>query len=83
MEEIMEIQQEISLEKNQEKVGKVFKVLIDRKEGDLYVGRSEFDSPEVDNEILITSDSPLQNGNFYQVIITKADFFDLYGTLTN
>jgi ribosomal protein S12 methylthiotransferase len=83
MEEIMEIQQEISLEKNQEKVGKEFKVLIDRKEGDLYVGRSEYDSPEVDNEILIESAIPLQTGNFYQVKIEKADFFDLYGAITN
>jgi ribosomal protein S12 methylthiotransferase len=81
MEEIMEIQQEISLEKNQEKVGKEFKVLIDRKEGDLYVGRSEFDSPEVDNEILIDSSIPLLTGNFYRVIINRADYFDLYGTV--
>jgi len=79
MEEIMEIQQEISLEKNQEKVGLEFKVLIDRKEGDLYIGRSEYDSPEVDNEILIDSSEPLQTGNFYQVIINKADYFDVYG----
>ena len=83
MEEIMEIQQEISLEKNQEKVGREFKVLIDRKEGDLYVGRSESDSPEVDNEILIYSPEPLQTGNFYQVKIDRADYFDLYGTVTN
>lgn len=83
MEEIMEIQQEISLEKNQEKVGREFKVLIDRKEGDLYVGRSEFDSPEVDNEILIESVVPLQTGNFYKVRINRAEHFDLYGTITN
>lgn len=83
MEEIMEIQQEISMEKNQEKVGREFKVLIDRKEGDLYVGRSEFDSPEVDNEILVDSPEPLQTGNFYMVRIERADYFDLYGTLTN
>jgi ribosomal protein S12 methylthiotransferase len=83
MEEIMAIQQEISFEKNQEKVGKSFKVLVDRKEGDLFIGRTEYDSPEVDNEILITSSTPLQNGNYYQVRITKADFFDLYGTVIN
>jgi ribosomal protein S12 methylthiotransferase len=83
MEEIMEIQQEISMVKNLGKVGKVFKVLIDRKEGDLYVGRSEFDSPEVDNEILIESPVTLQTGNFYQVKINQADYFDLYGTITN
>lgn len=83
MEEIMEIQQEISLEKNQEKVGREFKVLIDRKEGDFFVGRSEYDSPEVDNEILIESAVPLLIGNFYQVKIQRADYFDLYGTIKN
>ena len=83
MEEIMEIQQDISLEKNLEKVGMEFKVLIDRKEGDFYIGRSEYDSPEVDNEILIDSSVSLQTGNFYQVKIDRADFFDLYGTLKN
>jgi ribosomal protein S12 methylthiotransferase len=83
MEEIMEIQQEISLEKNLEKVGKVLRVIIDRMEGELYVGRSEFDSPEVDNEILVESSSPLQPGNFYNVLINRADYFDLYGTIVN
>jgi ribosomal protein S12 methylthiotransferase len=83
MEEIMEIQQEISLEKNQEKVGKEFKVLIDRVEGGFYVGRSEYDSPEVDNDILIESAVPLLPGNFYQVKIERADYFDLYGTIKN
>lgn len=81
MEVIMEIQQQISLGKNEEKVGMELKVLIDRKEGDLYVGRSEFDSPEVDNEILIESSEPLLTGNFYTIKIIKADFFDLYGTV--
>jgi ribosomal protein S12 methylthiotransferase len=81
MEEIMAIQQEISLEKNLEKVGMVLKVLVDRKEGEHYVGRSEYDSPEVDNEILISSDINLEPGNFYKVEITRADFFDLYGKI--
>ncbi|MCU0371464.1 MAG: 30S ribosomal protein S12 methylthiotransferase RimO [Bacteroidales bacterium] len=81
MEEIMEIQQEISLEKNMGHVGKTMKVIIDRKEGNLYVGRSEFDSPEVDNEILIDSPVSLKNGHFYQVKIDRADYFDLYGTI--
>jgi ribosomal protein S12 methylthiotransferase len=81
MEEIMEIQQEISLEKNQEKIGKEYKVLIDRKEGDFFVGRSEYDSPEVDNEILVESAVPLHTGSFYQVIIDRADYFDLYGII--
>jgi ribosomal protein S12 methylthiotransferase len=83
MEEIMEIQQEISLGKNQEKIGMEFKVLIDRKEGELYVGRSEFDSPEVDDEILINSPVSLHTGNFYRVKIERADYFDLYGNLIN
>lgn len=83
MEEIMAIQQEISLEKNQEKVGGIFKVLIDRKEGDFFIGRSEFDSPEVDNEILVKSEQNLQTGCFYNVRITNADYFDLYGTVIN
>jgi ribosomal protein S12 methylthiotransferase len=80
MEEIMSIQQEISLGKNQEKVGKRLKVIIDRREGDFYIGRSEFDSPEVDNEILVESTEPLQEGNFYRVIVNRADYFDLYAT---
>ena len=83
MEEIMEIQQEISLEKNLVKVGKEYKVLIDRKEGEFFVGRSEFDSPEVDNEILIESAVPLQIGNFYPVKIERADYFDLFGKISN
>jgi ribosomal protein S12 methylthiotransferase len=81
LEEIMEIQQEISLEKNQEKTGKIFKVLIDRREGDYFVGRSEFDSPEVDNEILVTSDVSLKIGQFYNIRIERADYFDLFGTV--
>jgi ribosomal protein S12 methylthiotransferase len=83
MEEIMEIQQQISLEKNREKIGKTLKVLIDRQEGEYYVGRSEFDSPEVDNEILVASSHPLVVGNFYQVLVNNADYFDLYGSLSN
>jgi ribosomal protein S12 methylthiotransferase len=81
LEEIMEIQQEISLEKNREKLGKVLRVIVDRKEGDYYIGRSEFDSPEVDNEILIKSNAPLGPGTFHQVKITKADYFDLFGEI--
>ncbi|MBW6461372.1 MAG: 30S ribosomal protein S12 methylthiotransferase RimO, partial [Bacteroidales bacterium] len=82
MEELMEIQQEISLEKNREKVGRTYKVLIDRREGEYYIGRSEFDSPEVDNEILITSTKPLEIGCFYPVTIERAEHFDLFGTVT-
>jgi ribosomal protein S12 methylthiotransferase len=79
LEEIMDIQQQISLEKNQEKVGKTLQVIIDRKEGEYYIGRSEFDSPEVDNEILVTSAKRLKTGYFYPVVIDQADYFDLFG----
>lgn len=77
--EIMEVQQEISYEKNQEKIGKTFKVLIDKKEAGRYLGRTEFDSVEVDNEVVIHSDKKLQIGSFVQVKITKAYDYDLEG----
>lgn len=77
--EIMEVQQEISYEKNQEKIGKVFKVLIDKKESGRYLGRTEFDSVEVDNEVVITADKKLKIGEFYNVKITKAYDYDLEG----
>jgi len=79
--EIMEVQQEISLEKNQEKVGKVFKVLIDKKEAGRYLGRTEFDSVEVDNEVIIQSDKKLIIGDFVQVKITKAYDYDIEGVV--
>lgn len=79
--ELMAIQEQISLEKNQAKVGKNYKVLIDRKEGDWYIGRTEYDSPEVDDEVLIPNTTPLKIGNFYQITITDALENDLYGTL--
>lgn len=77
--EIMEVQQEISYEKNQEKVGKIFKVLIDKKEAGRYLGRTEFDSVEVDNEVVVHSSKKLQPGDFVQVKITKAYDYDLEG----
>ncbi|TDH27424.1 30S ribosomal protein S12 methylthiotransferase RimO [Segetibacter sp. 3557_3] len=77
--EIMEVQQEISLEKNQEKVGKVFKVIVDKKEAGRYLGRTEFDSVEVDNEVVINTPKPLPIGDFVQVKITKAFDYDLEG----
>lgn len=77
--EIMEVQQEISLEKNQEKVGKTFKVLIDKKEAGRYLGRTEFDSVEVDNEVIIDSKKKLTIGEFVQVKITKAYDYDIEG----
>ena len=79
--ELMEIQQEISARLNQSKVGKVFRVLIDRQEGEFYVGRTEFDSPEIDNEVLINSDLNLKIGDFCFVKIIEADAFDLYGSV--
>ena len=81
--ELMEIQQEISAQLNQAKIGKTFKVLIDRLEGDFFIGRTEFDSPEIDNEVLIKSDLNLKIGDFCLVKITEADAFDLYGSINN
>ncbi len=81
---IMEIQQQISYEKNQEKVGKIYKVLFDRKEGDYFIGRTEFDSPEVDNEVLVDANDAnnfVRIGDFAQVRITNAEDFDLYGEI--
>lgn len=77
--EIMEVQQEISFEKNQEKVGKIFKVLIDKKEAGRYLGRTEFDSVEVDNEVVVHAGKKLTIGEFVQVKITKAYDYDLEG----
>lgn len=80
LDSIMAVQQEISLELNLQKLGKSYKVLIDRLEGDYFIGRSEFDSPEVDNEILIKkSKKLLKVGSFYSVEIVESDYFDLYG----
>jgi ribosomal protein S12 methylthiotransferase len=77
---IMEIQEQISFELNQEKVGKTFKVLIDRKEGGYFIGRTEFDSPEVDNEVLVSAkDIYLRTGDFSAIKIREATEFDLYG----
>lgn len=82
VEQIMEIQQQISWEKNQEKVGKVFKCIFDRKEGDYFVGRTEFDSPDVDNTVLVPAkDVYVSIGEFANVKITSAEDFDLYGEL--
>lgn len=80
--ELMALQQDISAEIEAEKVGKILKVIIDRKEGDYYVGRSEFCSPDVDPEVLIKAGKRLRVGNFYNVLITDSDEFDLYGEVT-
>ena len=81
LDKIMRIQQNISAELEAEKVGKVFRVIIDRREGDYYIGRTEFCSPEVDPEVLIpAAEVKLTIGNFYDVLITDSEEFDLYGT---
>ncbi len=81
--EIMEIQSQISWELNQAKIGQVLKVVIDRKEGQYFVGRTEFDSPDVDNEVLISAtDTYLKTGEFTRVKITEAEDFDLYAEVT-
>ncbi len=81
--ELMDLQQDISAEVQAEKVGQTLKVIIDRKEGGYYVGRTEFDSPEVDPEVLIpVADGILRKGSFYNVHIVDSDEFDLYGKVT-
>ena len=80
--QIMELQSGISFELNQQKIGKVYRVLFDRIEGDYFIGRSEFDSPEVDNEVLVKkSEGFVRIGDFATVEITSADHYDLYGKL--
>jgi ribosomal protein S12 methylthiotransferase len=77
---IMELQQGISFEKNQDKIGNIYKVLVDKKDGDYFVGRTEYDSPEVDNEVLINAKSDYATiGSFVNVKIATAEDFDLYG----
>jgi ribosomal protein S12 methylthiotransferase len=79
--EIMEVQQMISYEKNQEKIGRVFKTLIDKKEAGRYIGRTEFDSVEVDNEVIVPADKRLPLGEFVNVRITRAYDYDLEGEI--
>ena len=82
--ELMAVQQDISAELQAAKVGKTMKVIIDRKEDDYYIGRTEFDSPEVDCEVLIPiteNGLSIKEGEFYNVTITKAEEFDLYGQI--
>ncbi|MEO2071597.1 MAG: 30S ribosomal protein S12 methylthiotransferase RimO [Zunongwangia sp.] len=82
--EVMEIQSQISWELNQQKIGQTFKVIIDRKEGNYFIGRTEFDSPDVDNEVLIdATEIYLKTGEYYDIKITDAADFDLYGTPLN
>ena len=77
--DIMKLQEEISLAFNEEKVGQTLKVTVDAEEEDFYIGRTEFDSPEVDNLVFITKDKPLTIGEFYPVTITEAVPYDLFG----
>lgn len=81
LEAIMDLQQGISMELNKAKIGKTFKVLIDRKEGNDFVGRTEFDSPEVDNEVIIHTDEYMRIGDFVNVRINDASEFDLIGEI--
>ncbi len=82
--EIMDVQSQISWEHNQQKIGNEYRVVIDRKEGTYFVGRTEFDSPDVDNEVLINAeDGYLRTGEFYDVEITGAEDFDLYARVKN
>jgi len=77
---IMELQSDISYQLNQQKIGKTFKVLFDKQEGDYYIGRTEFDSPDVDNEVLVKkTNKNIRIGDFSQIKITNADHYDLYG----
>ncbi len=78
-EEIMHLQEEISYKHNQTLLGKTIKVIVDRKEGDYFVCRSEYDSPDVDPEVLIRSKKEMQIGEFYDVKITSVDIYDIYG----
>ncbi|MEY2830050.1 MAG: hypothetical protein RIQ33_1908, partial [Bacteroidota bacterium] len=81
---LMDIQQNISAELNKQKVGTIQKVLIDRKEGNYFIGRSEADSPEVDNEVLIdAAKNYCRVGDFAKIKITKAEDFDLYGEVSH
>jgi ribosomal protein S12 methylthiotransferase len=75
----MEIQQSISDDLNQLKVNRIIKVIIDRREGSWFAGRTEYDSPEVDQEVLIPDSYPLEPGKFYDILIDKAEEFDLFG----
>lgn len=80
---LMRVQEGISADVNASKVGQTFRAIVDREEEDFYVGRTQYDSPEVDPEILISKDTPLSPGSFYQVKVIDAQAFDLYGKVLN
>ena len=80
----MDLQSSISYDLNQKRIGQTYKVLFDRKEGDYYIGRTEFDSPDVDNEVIVNAkDFYLKIGDFADIKIIKADHYDLYGEVVN
>ena len=82
VEAIMEVQQGISFEINQEKIGNTYQVLIDRVDGDYFIGRTEYDSPEVDNEVVLDAKTNYARiGDFVQVKVDRAEDFDLYGSI--
>jgi len=83
LDKLMRIQEEIASEISQAKIGSTMQVIIDREEDDYYVGRTEFDSPEVDCEVLVVKTQPLKTGEFYDVRITDSENFDLYGKVNN
>ena len=79
-EEIMDLQSTISLEMNKNKIGKTYKVIFDRQEGNYFIGRTQFDSPDVDNEVVVSAkDFYVRIGDFANIEITQADYYDLYG----
>ena len=83
VEELMNVQQSVSLKLNKKRIGKIYKTLIDRKEGQYYIGRTEFDSPEIDNEVLISSPKDdLIIGKFYNIKVSNADYFDIFGEVS-
>ena len=83
-EEVMDLQSSISYELNQKRIGKIYKVLFDRKEGGYFIGRTEFDSPDVDNEVIVNAkDYYIRLGDFANIKITKADHYDLYGEVVD
>lgn len=81
LDSLMRVQEKIAYEINADKVGREMNVIVDRQEAGYYVGRTEFDSPEVDPEVLLSSDTPLETGRFYRVKIENAEAFDLYGSV--
>ncbi len=79
--QLMDIQEQISLDKNEARIGNTYKVLIDKYENGNYYGRTQYDSPEVDNEVIINNETELEIGEFYQVLVSEAEAFDLIGSV--